>query len=98
MDFYAYLLVMMGFNVSPTSYFYVCNANRQAEAFNRTMIFAETLVPYQWQTGWIEKKLQDMIRTLRSDDLPDSTEACENCAYARERSLMEDVRIQEPNN
>ena len=89
MDFYAYLLVMMGFNVSPTSYFYVCDADRHADAFTGTMIFAETLVPYQWQSGWIEKELQAMIQVLHSDDLPESTEACENCAYARQRSLLE---------
>ena len=53
------------------------------------MIFAETLVPYQWQSGWIEKELQAMIQVLHSDDLPESTEACENCAYARQRSLLE---------
>jgi len=89
MDFYAYLLLMMGFSVSSTSYFYVCNADRQAEAFNGTMAFQETLVPYPWQADWIEEKLQNMIGVLNSATLPESNEACENCAYAKQRARLE---------
>ena len=34
MDFYAYLLTEMDFEVSSISYFYVCNADRNAESFD----------------------------------------------------------------
>jgi hypothetical protein len=89
MDFYAYLLVNMGFDVSPTSYFYVCNADRGAPDFGGRMLFEETLVPYVWDSNWIGPKLVEMIDALNNEDLPDSNPACENCAYARYRASLE---------
>jgi hypothetical protein len=89
MDFYAYLLVKMGFDVSPTSYFYVCNADRSVPDFGGRMLFEETLVPYAWDSNWIEPKLVEMIQALNSQEMPDSNPACENCAYARYRASLE---------
>lgn len=89
MDFYAYLLTHMGFDVSSTSYFYVCNADRSAPDFGGRMLFEETLVPYLWDSSWIEPRLAEMIQILNGDDIPDSNSACENCAYARQRTLLE---------
>ena len=54
MDFYAYLLKGMGFDVHKTSYFLVCNAKRDDEEFNKRMNFDEYLVPYDWNIDWIE--------------------------------------------
>jgi len=89
MDFYAYLLMNMGFKVSPTGYFYVCNADRNIDGFYGAMTFSETLIPYSWSTDWIEPKLRDMVNTINSYAIPDGNEACENCAYASQRALME---------
>ena len=89
LDVYSYLMSKNGFDVFPTAYFYVCNADRNAESFSGELIFSETLVPYNWDTSWIDGKLAEMIATLNSEDLPDSNPSCENCAYARQRNLKE---------
>ena len=86
MDFYAYLLTEMGFEVFPTAYFYVCNADRHATGFFGEMKFYETLVPYDWNINWIPEKVQSMIDLMNADDVPSSTESCENCAYSRQRA------------
>ena len=78
-----------GFDVFPTGYFYVCNADRNAEAFSGELSFSETLVSYNWDTSWIDGKLAEMNAILNSEDLPDSNPSCENCAYARQRNLKE---------
>jgi hypothetical protein len=85
MDFYTYLLTEMGFEISPTSYFYVCNADRHAPAFHSKMTFEETLVPYKWNSKWIEDRVWDMIDLLNSEELPNNNPSCENCAYALQR-------------
>ena len=54
MDVYAYHLGKLAFNMSEISYFYVCNAVWSAASFNGTMAFTETLVPYAWDTSWME--------------------------------------------
>ena len=89
LDFYAYLLTKMGFDVSPVGYFYVCNADREAPDFNGRLIFQEALIPYEWSIDWIGPAVWEMVDVLNSYDLPKGTPSCENCAYAHQRALME---------
>ncbi|MFL2640211.1 MAG: PD-(D/E)XK nuclease family protein [Dehalococcoidia bacterium] len=81
MDIYAYIFEKMGFEISSTSYFYVCNANRAALDFNGIMQFTETLVPYKVDVSWIEPKLREMLEVLNSTQIPKSNPSCMNCAY-----------------
>ncbi len=82
MDFYAYLLSGMGFNVHPTSYFLVCNAKRDENGFHKTMNFDEYLVPYTWNSDWIESKVDEMIALMNQYEIPEPNECCKNCAYS----------------
>ena len=86
MDFYAYLLKKMGFEVSESSYFLVCNADRDADGFHGKLEFSETLVEYKWNIDWIEEKLEEMLDTLNKDEVPQSNSSCMNCAYFEQRS------------
>ena len=87
MDFYNYLLNLMGFPVGDTSYFLVVNANRGASGFHGVMEFEETIVPYQHDISWLDEQVQNMMDCMNSDKLPESHLSCENCAYARQRSI-----------
>ena len=89
LDFYAYLITKNGMSLARTGYFYVCNADKAAETFSGVMRFDETLVPYEWDSDWIEPKIQKMINILNSNELPPSNQSCENCAYANQRLVIE---------
>jgi len=89
MDFYAFLLQQMGFEVEDTAYFLVCNADREADFFNGEMRFQEVLIPYRWNSGWIHNKVTEMIYLLNENNAPDANPSCKNCAYARQRSALE---------
>lgn len=91
MDFYAYLLQLMGFDVEETAYFLVCNADRTAAAFNGEMNFQEVLIPYKWNSDWIEGKIWEMIDLLNNTNIPPANPSCKNCAYARQRASLETV-------
>ncbi len=82
MDFYAYLLKGMGFNVHPCSYFLVCNAKRDDNGFHKTMNFDEYLVPYNWNSDWIEEKVDEMITLMNQHKIPEPNKCCKNCAYS----------------
>ena len=84
MDFYAYLLLGMGFKLDSTSYFLVCNAKRDDDSFDKTLNFDEYLIPYRWNIDWIEKKLDEMINVMNSFDIPPSNLSCKNCAYSEQ--------------
>ena len=88
MDFYAFLLIEMGFPLSNTAYFLVCNADRSAGGFYGKMYFTETLVPYNWSVSLFPEKVQSMINTMNNSKIPEANPSCKNCAYAYQRSLF----------
>ena len=88
MDFYAYLLLGMGFDVDPTSYFLVCNARRGDENFNKRLNFDEYLIPYIWNIDWIEDELDEMLNTMNSFQIPESNHSCKNCAYSEQYARL----------
>ena len=88
MDFYAYLLSGMGFNVHPTSYFLVCNAKRGEDGFHKIMRFDEYLVPYKWNSDWIEEKLDRMLVIMNQNKIPEANVCCKNCAYSDQYSKI----------
>ena len=65
------------------------NAVRSAGAFNGRIAFTETLIPYDWDTTWIEQSLNQMFAVLNSTELHGSNPACENCAYSFQRARVE---------
>lgn len=86
MDFYAFLLLKMGFEVDQTAYFLVCNADREADGFFGKMKFQEALIPYNWNVDWIDYKVHEMIGLLNSTSAPKAHPSCKNCAYALRRA------------
>ena len=88
MDFYAYLLKGMGFDVHKTSYFLVCNAKRDDEEFNKRMNFDEYLVPYDWNIDWIEEEIDSMVSLMNNDHIPEPNLSCKNCAYSEQYAKL----------
>ena len=81
MDIYVHILRKMSFKVSDTAYFYVCNGDRNYEKFDGKLNFSITLVPYQTNASWIDKKIIEMKQTLDSENVPEINKNCEKCMY-----------------
>ena len=81
MDIYVHILRKMGFNVSDTSYFYVCNAEKGFDNFEGKLNFTITLVPYVTDTSWVENNIKEMKKTLELDSVPEINKSCEKCMY-----------------
>ena len=89
LDYYAYLLNSMGYKVSSDAYLYICNAKEIDEGFHGKMLFDEVLIHYKIKTDYLETEIQKMIDTMNSENIPSSHDSCENCAYARQRSIID---------
>ena len=87
-DFYAYLLQKMGFDVKDTA-FLVCNADRDADGFYGKMNFQEVLIPYLWKSNWIREQIVKMIKLLNDKKAPNANSSCKNCAYTKQANLYE---------
>jgi len=81
MDIYVHILRKMGFKVSDTSYFYVCNAEKSSDKFEGKLKFTMTLVPYVTDTSWVQDNINDMKKTLELDSVPEINKSCEKCMY-----------------
>ena len=81
MDIYVHILRKMGFKVSDTSYFYVCNGEKGFDNFEGKLNFTITLVPYVTDTSWVQDKINDMKKTLELDNVPEINKSCEKCMY-----------------
>ena len=91
LDFYAYLLKEMGFEVATTGYFLVCNGDKEADSFNGKLEFSETIIPYETETDWIKPEIDKMYQLMNSCNVPSSNPSCENCAYVARRAEMENL-------
>jgi CRISPR/Cas system-associated exonuclease Cas4 (RecB family) len=89
LDYYAYILKGMGFKFSSDAYFYICNAKEIDEGFHGKMLFDEVLIHYKIRTDYLETEIQKMIDAMNSENIPSSHDSCENCAYARQRSVID---------
>tara|TARA_Y100000590_G_scaffold378430_1_gene445361 strand:+ start:208 stop:1008 length:801 start_codon:yes stop_codon:yes gene_type:complete len=88
MDIYVHILRKMGFTVSDTTYFMVCNGEKTPERFDAKMDFTITLVDYEANTNWIEDKITEMKETLESKEMPKRNPYCENCAYLEQGAKL----------
>ena len=83
MDIYVYILRQMGYEVSDTAYFMVCNGEKTPDRFDAQMQFVVKLVDYQVDVNWIKPKIDEMKKTLDADSAPPENPYCENCAYIK---------------
>lgn len=83
MEVYQWLLRKNGFEVSPTGYFVYVNGNKDAEAFDKKLEFSVHLLPCEGDTAWIEPTLIKIKNVLMGDEIPESSENCDYCAYKR---------------
>ena len=83
MDIYVHILRKMGFEVSDTTYFYVCNGEKSHDKFDGKINFSSTLVPYITKNSWIDLKVEEMKMLLESDQIPAINKSCEHCAYLK---------------
>ena len=81
MEFYQWLFLQNGFNVSKTGYFVFANALKDRETFDDQLSFEKILIAYQGDLSWIEPTLLDIRKCLETDKIPEPTETCDFCQY-----------------
>ena len=88
MDFYAYLLKVMEFDVYKISYFLVCNVKRYKEEFNKRFNFDEFLVPYDWNIDWIEEEINTIVSLMNNDQISEPNLSCKKCVYSEQYAKL----------
>ena len=85
MEVYQWLFRKNGFTVKKTGYFVYCNGKADGDAFNGRLEFDIKLLPYEGDDSWVESTIVKAHKVLCNDAIPESTPACDYCAYYRTR-------------
>lgn len=89
MEVYQWLLRRQGEAVDPRGYFVFANADKARAAFDATLHFALSIVPYDGDDSWVEDALTDAHACLSGDAAPSPTNGCSWCAYRRAAKSLE---------
>lgn len=91
LDFYFYLLKQQNFKetISDDAYLLVVNARGVEEKFDNKLLFESTLIHTKVKDEYLENEIEEMIDVFNSDKIPESNKLCKNCAYARQRSVID---------
>lgn len=87
MEVYQWILRRMGFDVQNTGYFVYANGRKDPTAFNGTLSFRLTVLPYIGDDSWVEPALIKAKACLDAD-IPIPSEDCEFCSY---RELIREI-------
>ena len=83
MEFYQYLLRNNDFKVSDTGYFVYCNGIKDKDRFDEKLDFKISLLDYKGNNDWIEETLENLVKLLNNDEIPDYSEECKYCDYQK---------------
>ena len=83
MEFYQYLLRNNGFKVSDTGYFVYCNGIKDKDRFDEKLDFKISLLDYKGNDNWIEKTLENLVKLLNEDQIPNYSSECKHCDYQK---------------
>ena len=91
LDFYAYLLKQQKLKekISDDAYLYVVNTKGLDNIFDNKLLFESTLIHTKTKTDYLEDDIEEMINIFKSKNVPLSNKKCKNCAYARQRSVID---------
>ena len=91
LDFYFYLLKQQNFKetISDDAYLLVVNARGLEDKFDNKLSFESTLIHTKVKDDYLENEIQEMIDVFNSHNIPESNKLCKNCAYARQRSVID---------
>jgi hypothetical protein len=81
MEIYQWLLRRNGFLVSSRGYFVYVNGRKDLEAFDGKLEFDVKVLPYDGNDAWIEDKLIEAHKCLKSAKIPSASSDCEYCNY-----------------
>jgi len=81
-EVYQFLVAQQGFEVNDRAWFVYANGIKTADAFDDTLRFNTTLVPYDGDRSWVLETFRAAVALATSGAAPEPTKACEHCRFA----------------
>jgi hypothetical protein len=87
-EFYQWLLMQKGFEVSPTAWFVYANGCKDRLGFNARLEFRISMLPHEGSTDWIEETVLEAKKVLDEDTSPERDPECPYCTFATRESQV----------
>lgn len=88
-EVYQWLLRRNGLKVSDTGYFVYCTGKYDQRAFDKKIEFDINLISHIGDDAWVEPIIFEIKKCLESNEMPESGQGCEHCAWWRARYQYE---------
>ena len=75
--------------ISDTCYWVYANGISDKEAFDATLEFEVTLIPYEGSDDWVEGVLSELHACLEGDEIPEAGVGCDYCLYRKVADRLE---------
>ena len=94
LEMYQWLFKKNGFKIADYAYLIYFNAKKNESFFNQKLEFDIHFVKLNCSTDWVEPKIIETVKFLRSNIFPKSSQKCENCNYLKKRwNLSQNLKI-----
>jgi len=80
-EFYQWLLMQKGFEVSPTAWFVYANGCKDRPGFDAKLEFRISMLPHKGNSDWIEETVLEAKQVLDKETAPERDPECPYCTY-----------------
>ncbi len=85
LEMYQWLFRKNGFKVADEAYLLYFNAKKNEKFFNNQLKFDVHFIKLDCSSSWVEGKVIQTVKLLRSNEFPRSSQKCEYCNYLKKR-------------
>jgi len=85
LEMYQWLFQKNGFKVAKEAYIIYFNGRKNEKFFNNKLEFNAHVIKLNCSTDWVENKILETLKLLRSTTFPKPSLSCDQCNYLKQR-------------
>ena len=92
LEMYQWLFRKNGFEVADEAYLIYFNGKKNEKFFNNSLQFETHVIKLDCNSSWVESKVLETVRLLKSNCFPKSSLNCEYCNYLKKRWQLSKIK------
>ena len=93
LEIYQWLFKKNGFKVADEAYLLYFNAKKNEKFFNNQLKFDVHFIKLDCSSSWVEGKVIQTVKLLRSNEFPPPSQKCEYCNYLKKRWQLSKINF-----
>ena len=93
LEIYQWLFRKNGFKVADEAYLVYFNGKKNERLFNNQLKFDTHVIKLNCSSSWVEAKVRETVKLLKSDEFPAPSLKCEYCNYLKKRWQLSKINL-----